>query len=99
MKITLLTFLILLSMGSVSVKAQDSTLIADETWITQLKTGAKLVTYSESVFKDVSLKWGEQFKSIHIYYKNDRHGGYKEYVIYFSIDVANNIRNWAKTNL
>jgi len=79
----------------------DSTkqLIADETWITQLKTGAKIVTYSEAVFKDVSLKFGEQFRAIHIYYKKDRNGPYKEYCIYLTSDLATIIKEWAKTNL
>ena len=99
MKITLLAFIILLSIGSVSVKAQDSTLIADETNLTYTKTGAKIVSYSELAFQAISLKWGDQFKSIHIYYKNDRHGSYKEYVIYLSTELATNIRSWAKTNL
>jgi len=77
----------------------SKTLLADETWITQLKTGAKIVTYSEAVFKDVSLKFGEQFRSIHIYYKKDRNGPYKEYCIYLTSDLATIIKEWAKTNL
>lgn len=86
-------------MGSNKTIPMDTTLIADETNLTYLKTGAKLVTYSETIFKEVSLKFGEQFKSIHIYYKNDRHGGYKEYVIYLSTELANQIKEWAKNNL
>lgn len=74
-------------------------LIADETWLTYTKTGAKITSYSESAFKDISLKFGEQFKSITIRYKSDRHGPCKEYVIYLAQDVANNIKTWAKTNL
>lgn len=77
----------------------SKTLIADETWLTQLKTGAKIVSYSEQAFKDISLKFGEQFKSITIKYKTDRNGPYKEYAIYLSHEVANNIKEWAKTNL
>lgn len=107
-KVLIISFLMvaLLAAFTLSSKAQststtpkDTTLIADETNLTYLKTGAKLVTYSESVFKDVSLKFGDKFKSIHIYYKNDRHGGYKEYVIYLSTELANEIKGWAKTNL
>lgn len=78
---------------------QDSTLIADETNLTYTKTGAKIVTYSEAAFKDISLKFGDQFKAIHIYYKKDRHGPYKEYQITISTELANNIKEWAKTNL
>lgn len=74
-------------------------LIGDETWMTQLKTGAKIVTYSESIFRDVSLRFGSEFKRISIVYKRDRHGTYKEYTIYLTQEVANNIKEWAKTNL
>ncbi len=102
---TLFIFLTILSLlaviSSQAQTAPDSTkqLIADETWVTQLKTGAKIVTYSEAVFKDVSLRFGENFKSIHIYYKNDRNGPYKEYCIYLTTDLATTIKAWAKTNL
>ena len=75
------------------------TLIADETWVTYSKTGARITTYEESIFKDISLKFGEQFKSIAIKYKTDRNGPYKEYNIYLSKEVATTITNWAKTNL
>jgi hypothetical protein len=99
MKITLLAFIILLSIGSVSVKAQDSSLIADETNLTYTKTGAKIVSYSELAFQAISLKWGDQFKSINIKYKTDRYGRYKEYSIYLSTELANKIKEWSKTNL
>lgn len=86
-------------MGSDKVIPMDTTLIADETNLTYLKTGAKLVTYSEPIFTEVSLKFGDRFKSIHIYYKKDRHGSYKEYVIYLSTELANEIKGWAKSHL
>ncbi len=73
--------------------------IADETWLTYTKTGARIISYSDQAFKDISLKFGEQFKSITIKYKTDRNGPYKEYVIYLSQDVANTIKEWAKINL
>lgn len=100
-KVLITAFLIVSLLGAFTLKAnaQDSTLIADETTLTYLKTGAKIITFSESAFQAISLKWGEQFKYIHIYYKNDRHGGYKEYVIYLSTQLANEIKGWAKTNL
>lgn len=77
----------------------SKTLIADETWITYSKTGARIITYVESVFTDISLKFGDKFKRISILYKSDRHGPYKEYSIYLPQEVANNIKEWAKTNL
>jgi hypothetical protein len=102
-KLLILSFLILSLLGAFTLRAsaQDSTktLLADETWLTYTKTGAKIISYSEQAFKDISLKFGEQFRSITIKYKKDRNGPYKEYAIYLSQDVANNIRNWAKTNL
>lgn len=100
-KVLIIAFLIFTLLGAFALKAsaQDSTLIADETTLTYTKTGAKVVTYSEAAFKAISLKWGEEFKSINIKYKTDRHGKYKEYVIYMSHEVANNIKQWAKKNL
>lgn len=100
-KVLIISFLIVALLGAFTLKAkaQDSTLIADETSLTYLKTGAKITTYSEAVFKDVSLKFGEQFKAIHIYYKKDRHGPYKEYQITIPTELANQIKEWAKTNL
>jgi hypothetical protein len=77
----------------------SKTLLADETWLTYSKTGARIISYSEGAFKDISLKFGDQFKRISIVYKSDRHGPYKEYSIYLSQDVANSIKEWAKTNL
>jgi hypothetical protein len=99
--IFLLALSLLAAFCSQAQTKTDSTkqLIADETWATQLKTGAKIITYSEGVFKAISLKFGEQFRSIHIYYKNDRNGPYKEYCIYLTQELANNIKDWAKTNL
>lgn len=77
----------------------DSSLIADETTLTYSKTGAKIITSSEDIFQKISLKWGEEFKSINIRYKKDRHGRYKEYAIYISESTGNNILQWAKKNL
>lgn len=74
-------------------------LIADETWLTHLKTGAKIVTTLESVFQEISLKWGTEFKKITITYKAANGQRYKEYVILISEETANNISQWAKKNL
>lgn len=100
-KALIVAFLILSLLGAFTLRAcaQDSTLIADETIMTYSKTGAKIVTYSEAVFKDISFKFGDQFKAIHIYYKKDRHGPYKEYCIYLSTELGNNIKEWATKNL
>src|SRR5690349_15975858 len=105
-KVLIISFLIAslcLAFSHISC-AQDRTdsnkvLIADETWLTTLKTGAKITTYSESAFQAISLKWGTDFKAIHIYYKKDRNGPYKEYVILCSESTGNNIAQWSKKNL
>lgn len=100
-KALIIAFLIVSLLGAFSLKAnaQDSTLIADETEITYLKTGAKIITSSEAIFQKISLKWGEEFKSINIVYKKDRYGRYKQYSIYCSEQTGNNIKQWAKKNL
>jgi hypothetical protein len=79
----------------------DSTreLIADETWIMRLKTGAKIQCYNESVFYDLLKSHGTLFKRFTCTWKTDRHGKYKEYVAYLSYDDAQLISKWAKTNL
>lgn len=86
-------------MSSIGDTLNSKWLIADETRITNTKTGARIMTYSESVFKDISLKFGEEFKRISILYKKDRNGPYKEYNIYLSKETATNIQEWAKSNL
>lgn len=105
-KVLIISFLIVslcLAFSHISF-AQDRTdsskvLIADESWLTYTKTGAKIITYSESVFQAISLTWGKEFKAIHIYYKHDRNGQYKEYNIITSQQTGDNIRQWAKNNL
>lgn len=81
------------------IDSSSKILIADETWLTYSKTGARITSYSEKAFTDISLKFGDRFKRISIVYKSDRHGPYKEYSIYLTQEVANNIKEWAKTNL
>lgn len=98
-KVLIILFLIVSLLAAFTASAQDSTLIADETTLTYTKTGAKIVSFSEDIFQKISLKWGEEFKSITIRYKTDRHGRYKEYVIHTSQELANNIKQWAKKNL
>lgn len=101
-RLLIISFLIVSLLGAFTFKAnaQDSALIADETTLTYTKTGAKIITYSESAFQAISLKWGEEFKSIGIRYKTDpKYGKYKVYAIYLSTELANNIKQWAKNNL
>lgn len=74
-------------------------LIADETILKINKTEAKITTTLESVFQDISLKFGTRFKKIMITYKQVNGYHYKEYVITIPIEVANNIKKWSKNNL
>lgn len=84
----------------VSAQRMDSAiLICDETWLTYSKTGAKVLTYSEKAFQDISLKYATEFKSIHIKNKSDRSGKYREYTIYLSKETAYSLYEWSKKNL
>jgi hypothetical protein len=77
----------------------DKELIADETWLIRLKTGAKIQCYNESVFYDLLKSHGTLFKRFTCTWKTDRHGRYKEYIAYLSEGDAEIIKQWAKTNL
>lgn len=84
------------SLGMTTLKKQ---LIADETWLTHVKTGAKITTTLESVFQDISLKYGHEFQKITITHKSANGTRYKEYVILMPESTGNNITQWAKKNL
>lgn len=77
----------------------NKVVIADETYLTYTKTGAKITTTLESVFQEISLKFGTEFQKITITYKSANGQRYKEYVILVSEATANNISQWAKKNL
>lgn len=98
-----LTVALIAAFSFVSIAQTEPTnkkeLIADETWLTHLKTGAKIVTTLESVFQEISLKWGADFKKITITYKAANGQRYKEYVILITEETANNIRQWSIKNL
>lgn len=85
--------------GYGNIATVKKTLIADETWLTFTKTGAKIVTTLESVFQDISLKWGTEFKKVAITYKQANGHQYKEYVILVPESTGNNINQWAKKHL
>lgn len=104
-KIFIIALLIASLLGAFALKAsaQDTSehkeLIADETYLKFYKADAKITTTLESVFMDISLKFGNQFKKIMITYKQANGHPYKEYVITISTETATNIKEWAKTNL
>jgi len=74
-------------------------LIADETYLKFNKAEAKITTTLESVFMDISVKFGAQFKKLMITYKHANGQAYKEYVITIPTETANNIKEWAKNKL
>lgn len=89
------------SCGTVAtvIKKDTPQLIADETWLTYLKTGAKVVTYSELVFKDLSLRFGDTFSKISIQRKKGKAGEYKEYTMLMSTHTGLEVANYSKQNL
>lgn len=74
-------------------------LIADETTLTYTKTGAKIHCSNESVFNKIFTTHGTLFKRFTCTWETDRHGRYKDYVIYLSSGDADIIKSWAKTKL
>lgn len=80
-------------------QSKDSILIADETTLTYTKTGAKINCTNESVFNEIFKSHGTLFKRFTCTWKTDRHGRYKDYVIYLNRDDAQLIVNWSKTKL
>lgn len=77
----------------------NQTLIADETTLTYSKTEAKIHCSNETVFNKIFRTHGMIFKRFTCTWKADRHGRYKDYVIYLNKDDAGLIVKWAKTNL
>ena len=74
-------------------------LIADETYLTYTKTGARIVTYSYSIFKDLSKNFGCSFERLLTHKMKDGGRLYKKYTILVSTDVGDTINEWAKQNL
>lgn len=78
---------------------KDTILIADETTLNYTKTEARIHCTNESVFNEIFRSHGTLFKRFTCTWKTDRHGRYKDYVIYLNRDDAQLIVNWAKINL
>lgn len=74
-------------------------LIADETYVTYTKTGVRIVTYSDSIFKDLSRNFGYSFDRLLTQKMKDGSKLYKKYTILVSMDVGDTITEWAKQNL
>lgn len=74
-------------------------LIADETWITNTKTGAKIVTYSTAVYDTLLTKFSSLLDSVFVQIKHQNKETYKEYRLSVSKQAGVTITNWAKLNL
>jgi hypothetical protein len=77
----------------------DEVLLADETTITETKTGAKIECSNDKVHYKLYEKWQHTFKRYSWTWKKDRHGTYKFYTITVSQKDGNLIKEWAKTYL
>lgn len=75
------------------------TLLADETTLTETKTGAKIECSNDQVHFKIYEKWQHTFVRYSWSWKKDRHGPYKQYSITVSRKDAELIKEWAKTNL
>lgn len=73
--------------------------LADETSITDTKTGAKIVCSNDKIHFKLYEKWQHTFKRYSWVWKKDRSGPYKEYTITVSQKDGNLIKEWAKNNL
>lgn len=80
-------------------QSKDTILIADETTLNYTKTEARIHCSNEDVFNKIFRSHGTLFKRFSCTWKTDRHGRYKDYIIYLNKDDAQLIINWAKSNL
>lgn len=78
---------------------KDTVLLADETTLNYTKTEAKIHCSNETVFNIIFKSHSTLFKRFTCTWKTDRHGRYKDYIIYLSKRDAETIKSWAKTNL
>ena len=74
-------------------------LLADETTLTETKTGAKIECSNDKVHFKLYEKWQHVFIRYSWSWKKDRHGAYKEYSITVSKKDGDLIKEWAKSNL
>lgn len=73
--------------------------IADETTITETKTGARIECSSDTVHFKLYQKWQHCFIRYSWSWKKDRKGPYKQYSITISKKDAELIKVWSKDNL
>lgn len=85
--------------GAIATRYDSTILLADETTLSYSKTEARIHCSNESVFNDLFKSHGTIFKRFSCTWKTDRHGRYKDYVIYLAKGDAETIVKWAKINL
>jgi hypothetical protein len=91
MKKTLL--LVLLISCSLWTVAQET--IADETTLTEMKSGFKVETDNDSIFK-LTLQ-AIRPRSYTVTFKKDRYGEYQHVILYYKPEDLDRIRNYFKT--
>lgn len=104
-KFLIISFLVFSLMGAFAIKAnaQDKTpaqkeLIADETALTETKTGAKVECDNDELANKLMYAFKEDIKKFGWSWRKDKYGHYKHYVIYVSKETGNKIREWATKN-
>lgn len=85
--------------GAIATRYDSTILLADETTLSYSKTEARIHCSNESVFNDIFKSHGTLFKRFTCTWKTDRHGRYKDYIIYLAKDDAQLIISWASKNL
>lgn len=86
--------------GNVAIiSSADSTLIGDETWVTYLKTEAKIICNNETVFNKIFLSHSQLFKRFTCTWKHNKKVAYKQYIVYIDKTDSNILISWAKNNL
>lgn len=82
-----------------SEEVKSYEVIADDTYMTYTKTGAKIQCSNEKAHFKLYEKWQHTFIHYGWRWKKDRHGDYKFYVIVISKKDGELIKQWAKSNL
>lgn len=70
-----------------AISAQSQTLIADETTIEETKTSVKISTSNDSIAVRLIRDFESKLSRYTVSYKKDRYGKYKEYVMYWPVEM------------
>lgn len=83
----------------IELDAPKPEVIADETTLTETKTGAKIECSNDTIHFKLYQKWQHTFIRYSWVWKKDRKGPYKHYVITISKKDGQLIKEWSKDNL